>query len=153
MVGHHCPSNPQSLGKGAHGRKRPSLTPRGDTSPPTFKREGGGSLKEGPRLEGGWLLLYLCFLLSLLTRPGLLTQSLLTEEFQALVKRLPGDRFLNRTAISHFWAMDLDVQHRYQQLGTSLKLLARKTHRIIRRLFNLSKRCHRQPRFKLPKER
>ncbi|NXX39494.1 BRNP2 protein, partial [Tricholaema leucomelas] len=76
-----------------------------------------------------------------------------SEEFQALVKRLPGDRFLNRTAISHFWAMDLDVQHRYQQLGTSLKLLSRKTHRLIRRLFNLSKRCYRQPRFKLPKER
>lgn len=69
------------------------------------------------------------------------------------MKRLPGDRFLNRTAISHFWAMDLDIQHRYQQLGTSLKLLSRKTHRLIRRLFNLSKRCHRQPRFKLPKER
>ncbi|XP_009640985.1 BMP/retinoic acid-inducible neural-specific protein 2 [Egretta garzetta] len=76
-----------------------------------------------------------------------------SKEFQALVKRLPGDHFLNRTAISHFWAMDLDVQHRYQQLGTSLKLLSRKTHRLIRRLFNLSKRCHRQPRFKLPKER
>ncbi|KAM6343187.1 BMP/retinoic acid-inducible neural-specific protein 2 [Alca torda] len=76
-----------------------------------------------------------------------------SEEFQALVKRLPGDRFLNRTAISHFWAMDLDIQHRYQQLGTSLKLLSRKTHRLIRRLFNLSKRCHRQPHFTLPKER
>ncbi|KAM4773639.1 BMP/retinoic acid-inducible neural-specific protein 2 isoform 2-T2 [Cyanocitta cristata] len=76
-----------------------------------------------------------------------------SEEFQALVKRLPTDRFLNRTAISHFWAMDLDVQHRYQQLGTSLKLLSRKTYRLIRRLFNLSKRCHRQPHFKLPKER
>ncbi|XP_064283785.1 BMP/retinoic acid-inducible neural-specific protein 2 isoform X2 [Passer domesticus] len=76
-----------------------------------------------------------------------------SEEFQTLVKRLPTDRFLNRTAISHFWTMDLDVQHRYQQLGTSLKLLSRKTYRLIRRLFNLSKRCHRQPRFKLPKER
>ncbi|XP_038000583.1 BMP/retinoic acid-inducible neural-specific protein 2 isoform X2 [Motacilla alba alba] len=76
-----------------------------------------------------------------------------SEEFQALVKRLPTDRFLNRTAISHFWTMDLDVQHRYQQLGTSLKLLSRKTYRLIRRLFNLSKRCHHQPRFKLPKER
>ncbi|NWW15594.1 BRNP2 protein, partial [Falcunculus frontatus] len=76
-----------------------------------------------------------------------------SEEFQALVKKLPTDHFLNRTAISHFWAMDLDVQHRYQQLGTSLKLLSRKTYRLIRRLFNLSKRCHRQPRFKLPKER
>ncbi|NXC02383.1 BRNP2 protein, partial [Orthonyx spaldingii] len=76
-----------------------------------------------------------------------------SEEFQALVKRLPTDRFLNKTAISHFWAMDLDVQHRYQQLGTSLKLLSRKTYRLIRRLFNLSKHCHRQPRFRLPKER
>ncbi|KFO60981.1 BMP/retinoic acid-inducible neural-specific protein 2, partial [Corvus brachyrhynchos] len=76
-----------------------------------------------------------------------------SEQLQALVKRLPTDRFLNRTAISHFWAMDLDVQHRYQQLGTSLKMLSRKTYRLIRRLFNLSKRCHRQPRFKLPKER
>ncbi|NXH44876.1 BRNP2 protein, partial [Dicaeum eximium] len=76
-----------------------------------------------------------------------------SEEFQALVKRLPTDRFLNRTAISHFWTMDLDVQHRYQQLGTSLKLLSRKSYRLIRRLFNLSKRCYRQPRFKLPKDR
>ncbi|NXF32767.1 BRNP2 protein, partial [Nyctibius bracteatus] len=76
-----------------------------------------------------------------------------SEEFQALVKRLPRDRFLNRTAVSHFWAMDLDIQHRYQQLGTSLRLLSRKTHRLIWRLFNLSKRCDRQPRFKLPKER
>ncbi|XP_006033308.1 BMP/retinoic acid-inducible neural-specific protein 2 [Alligator sinensis] len=76
-----------------------------------------------------------------------------SEEFQTLVKRLPGDRFLNMTAISQYWVMDLDVQHRYQQLGTSLKLLSKKTRWLVRRLFNLSKRCHRQPRFKLPKER
>ncbi|NXI51141.1 BRNP2 protein, partial [Chloroceryle aenea] len=100
--------------------------------------------------EGGCLCLYLHHLLSWVYQCPL---SPTAEEFQALVKRLPGDRFLNRTAISHFWAMDLDVQHRYQQLGTSLKLLSRKTHRLIRRLFNLSKRCYRQPRFKLPKER
>uniref|UniRef100_A0ABI7WJR0 MACPF domain-containing protein n=1 Tax=Felis catus TaxID=9685 RepID=A0ABI7WJR0_FELCA len=76
-----------------------------------------------------------------------------SEEFQALLKRLPGDRFLNSTAISQFWAMDTSLQHRYQQLGASLKLLFKKTHRIVRRLFNLCKRCHRQPRFRLPKER
>ncbi|KYO24308.1 hypothetical protein Y1Q_0004335 [Alligator mississippiensis] len=76
-----------------------------------------------------------------------------SEEFQTLVKRLPGDRFLNMTALSQYWVMDLDVQHRYQQLGTSLKLLSKKTRWLVRRLFNLSKRCHRQPRFKLPKER
>ncbi|XP_044882750.1 BMP/retinoic acid-inducible neural-specific protein 2 isoform X1 [Mauremys mutica] len=76
-----------------------------------------------------------------------------SEELQSLVKRLPEDRFVNMTTVSQYWAMDLDVQHRYQQLGTSLKLLLKKTHRIIRRLFNLCKRCHRQPRFRLPKER
>lgn len=79
--------------------------------------------------------------------------SLPTEEFQALLKRLPDDRFLNSTAISQFWAMDTGLQHRYQQLGASLKVLFKKTHRIVRRLFNLCKRCHRQPRFRLPKER
>ncbi|XP_053892347.1 BMP/retinoic acid-inducible neural-specific protein 2 isoform X1 [Malaclemys terrapin pileata] len=76
-----------------------------------------------------------------------------SEELQSLVKRLPEDRFVNMTTVSQYWAMDLDVQHRYQQLGTSLKLLLKKTHRIIQRLFNLCKRCHRQPRFRLPKER
>ncbi|XP_063095874.1 BMP/retinoic acid-inducible neural-specific protein 2 [Cavia porcellus] len=76
-----------------------------------------------------------------------------SEEFQALLKRLPDDRFLNSTAISQFWAMDAGLQHRYQQLGASLKILFKKTHRIVRRLFNLCKRCHRQPRFRLPKER
>ncbi|XP_074859030.1 BMP/retinoic acid-inducible neural-specific protein 2 [Carettochelys insculpta] len=76
-----------------------------------------------------------------------------SEELQALVRRLPADRFVNMTTISQYWATDLDVQHRYQQLGTSLKLLLKKTRRLVQRLFNLCKRCHRQPRFRLPKER
>lgn len=76
-----------------------------------------------------------------------------TEEFQTLLKRLPSDRFLNSTAISQYWTMDANLQHRYQQLGASLKVLLKKMHRIVRRLFNLCKRCHRQPRFRLPKER
>nr|XP_056700946.1 BMP/retinoic acid-inducible neural-specific protein 2 [Euleptes europaea] len=76
-----------------------------------------------------------------------------SEELQALVKKLPGDRFWNITAISQYWAMDLDIQHRYQKLGTTLKMLSKKTHRIVRRLFNLAKRCRRQPRFRLLKER
>jgi hypothetical protein len=76
-----------------------------------------------------------------------------TEEFQTLLKRLPSDRFLNSTAISQYWTMDSNLQHRYQQLGASLKVLLKKMHRIVRRLFNLCKRCHRQPRFRLPKER
>ncbi|EPQ07113.1 Protein FAM5B [Myotis brandtii] len=76
-----------------------------------------------------------------------------SEEFQTLLKRLPDDRFLNSTTISQFWAMDAGLQHRYQQLGASLKMLFKKMHRIVSRLFNLCKRCHRQPRFRLPKER
>ncbi|XP_075793005.1 BMP/retinoic acid-inducible neural-specific protein 2 isoform X2 [Pelodiscus sinensis] len=76
-----------------------------------------------------------------------------SEELQALVRRLPEDRFVNVTTISQYWAMDLDVQHRYQQLGASLKLLLKKTRRIVQRLFNLCRHCHRQPRFRLPKER
>lgn len=88
-----------------------------------------------------------------LTPPELSFVSWPTEEFQALLKRLPDDRFLNSTAISQFWAMDTSLQHRYQQLGASLKLLFEKTRRIVRRLFNLCKRCPRQPRFRLPKER
>uniref|UniRef100_F1MA15 BMP/retinoic acid-inducible neural-specific protein 2 n=1 Tax=Rattus norvegicus TaxID=10116 RepID=F1MA15_RAT len=76
-----------------------------------------------------------------------------SEEFQTLLKRLPSDRFLNSTAISQYWTMDANLQHRYQQLGASLKVLLKKMHRIVRRLFNLCKRCHRQPRFRLPKER
>lgn len=76
-----------------------------------------------------------------------------SEELQALVKKIPVDRFWNITAISQYWAMDLDIQHRYQKLSTALKMLSKKTHRIVRRLFNLAKRCRRQPRFRLLKER
>ncbi|XP_016009861.1 BMP/retinoic acid-inducible neural-specific protein 2 [Rousettus aegyptiacus] len=76
-----------------------------------------------------------------------------SEEFQALLRRLPDDRFLNCTAIAQFWATDSSLQHRYQQLGDSLSALLKKTQRVVRRLFNLCKRCHRQPRFRLPKAR
>ncbi|XP_070795336.1 BMP/retinoic acid-inducible neural-specific protein 2 [Pituophis catenifer annectens] len=76
-----------------------------------------------------------------------------SEELQSLVKKLPVDRFLNITAISQYWAADVDIQHRYQKLGMTLKMLSKKSHRIVRRLFNLAKRCPRQPRFKLLKER
>lgn len=89
------------------------------------------------------------YIASLCSDPFLLP----TEEFQTLLKRLPSDRFLNSTAISQYWTMDSNLQHRYQQLGASLKVLLKKMHRIVRRLFNLCKRCHRQPRFRLPKER
>nr|XP_045372526.1 BMP/retinoic acid-inducible neural-specific protein 2 [Camelus bactrianus] len=62
-------------------------------------------------------------------------------------------RHVSQEIIGPFWAMDASLQHRYQQLGASLKVLFKKTHRLVRRLFTLCKRCHRQPRFRLPKER
>nr|XP_020670782.1 BMP/retinoic acid-inducible neural-specific protein 2 isoform X1 [Pogona vitticeps] len=76
-----------------------------------------------------------------------------SEELQSLVKKLPMDHFLNLTAISQYWAMDPDIQHHYQKLGTTLKMLSKKIHQIVCRLLNLAKRCHRQPHFRLPKER
>lgn len=106
---------------------------------------------EGPAGFGGWAPA--CPFWVCPARPRLSPVSLPAEEFQALLRRLPDDRFLNCTAIAQFWATDSSLQHRYQQLGDSLSALLKKTQRVVRRLFNLCKRCHRQPRFRLPKAR
>ncbi|XP_069087661.1 BMP/retinoic acid-inducible neural-specific protein 2 [Pleurodeles waltl] len=74
-------------------------------------------------------------------------------QFQSFLRRLPGDRFMNSTAVSQFWAMDPHLTHRYEQLVANLRLLLTKAQRIIRRLFTLCKRCHRQPHVKLLRER
>uniref|UniRef100_H3AB89 Bone morphogenetic protein/retinoic acid inducible neural-specific 3a, tandem duplicate 2 n=1 Tax=Latimeria chalumnae TaxID=7897 RepID=H3AB89_LATCH len=75
------------------------------------------------------------------------------EELNLFIKKLPTDRFLNSSTISHRWAIDSGLQRRHQQLEASLALLSKKAQRIVRRLFNLCKRCQKQPRFKLPRER
>ncbi|XP_069497250.1 BMP/retinoic acid-inducible neural-specific protein 2 [Ambystoma mexicanum] len=74
-------------------------------------------------------------------------------QLQSFLRRLPADRFLNSTTVSQYWAMDPHLTHRYEQLVTSLRLLLTKAQRTIRRLFILSKRCRRQPRIRLPRER
>lgn len=76
-----------------------------------------------------------------------------TDEFKAFYTRLPQNYFLNVSAIQHLWSMDNTFQWRYEQLETSMRLLSRRAHRVIFKLFSLSKRCHRQPQVRLPTER
>lgn len=75
------------------------------------------------------------------------------DEFKAFYTRLPQNYFLNVSAIQHLWSMDTMFQWRYEQLETSMRLLSRRAHRVIFKLFSLSKRCHRQPQVRLPTER
>lgn len=75
------------------------------------------------------------------------------DEFKAFYTRLPQNYFLNVSAIQHLWSMDNTFQWRYEQLETSMRLLSRRAHRVIFKLFSLSKRCHRQPQVRLPTER
>lgn len=76
-----------------------------------------------------------------------------SDEFKSLLKRLPTDRFLNVSMIARFWSADLSVQKRYAQLESSTALVLGKAQKIIRKLFTLSKRCPKQPRISLPRER
>ncbi|KAK7945432.1 hypothetical protein WMY93_001160 [Mugilogobius chulae] len=74
-------------------------------------------------------------------------------EFKSFLKRLPTDRFLNVSMIAKFWSADLSIQKRYAQLESSTALVLGKAQKIIRKLFTLSKRCPKQPRISLPRER
>ncbi|XP_007893718.1 BMP/retinoic acid-inducible neural-specific protein 3 isoform X2 [Callorhinchus milii] len=76
-----------------------------------------------------------------------------SEEFKVFLKRLPEDYFLNTSTILQLWTMDFSLQHRYNQLETNLKVLFSKAQKTIRKLFSLSKRCQKQPKFVLPRER
>ncbi|KAF7222857.1 BMP/retinoic acid-inducible neural-specific protein 2 [Nothobranchius furzeri] len=76
-----------------------------------------------------------------------------SDEFKAFLKRLPTDRFLNVSTIAKFWSTDLSLQKRYTQLEASTALVLGKAQKIVRKLFTLSKRCPKQPRISLPRER
>ncbi|KAG8013876.1 BMP/retinoic acid-inducible neural-specific protein 3, partial [Nibea albiflora] len=76
-----------------------------------------------------------------------------SDEFKAFLKRLPTDRFLNVSMIAKFWSADLSLQKRYAQLESSAVLVLGKAQKIVRKLFTLSKRCPKQPRISLPRER
>ncbi|XP_039591411.1 BMP/retinoic acid-inducible neural-specific protein 3-like [Polypterus senegalus] len=75
------------------------------------------------------------------------------DEFKLFVKRLPQDYFLNISSIQYLWSMDSAFQRRYDQLENSMKTLYSKAQRVVYKLFILSKRCHKQPRIVLPRER
>ncbi|XP_068445944.1 BMP/retinoic acid-inducible neural-specific protein 3a.2 isoform X2 [Clinocottus analis] len=76
-----------------------------------------------------------------------------SDEFKAFHARLPQNYFLNVSGIQHLWSMDSTFQWRYEQLENSMRVLASRAQRVIFKLFSLSKRCHRQPQVRLPRER
>ncbi|GCB66165.1 hypothetical protein scyTo_0000557 [Scyliorhinus torazame] len=76
-----------------------------------------------------------------------------SDEFKVFLKKLPTEYFLNASTILQLWTMDFSLQHRYEQLEASLKVLFNKAQKTVRKLFSLSKRCQKQPKFVLPRER
>ncbi|XP_061098133.1 BMP/retinoic acid-inducible neural-specific protein 2 [Conger conger] len=76
-----------------------------------------------------------------------------SEEFKAFLRRLPTDHFLNSSTVLKFWTADSALQRRYGQLEAGTKLLQGKAQKVVRKLFTLSKRCPKQPRLSLPRER
>ncbi|XP_028648936.2 BMP/retinoic acid-inducible neural-specific protein 3-like [Erpetoichthys calabaricus] len=74
-------------------------------------------------------------------------------EFQAFVRRLPLDYRLNMSTIFYLWSKDLALQRLYDQLEGTVTQLHSKAQKIVQKLFNLSKRCEKQPQYKLPRER
>ncbi|XP_076152143.1 BMP/retinoic acid-inducible neural-specific protein 2 [Alosa pseudoharengus] len=76
-----------------------------------------------------------------------------SDEFKSFLNKLPTDRFLNTSAILRFWTSDGALQRRYGQLEANTKLVTGKAQKIVRKLFTLSKRCPKQPRISLPRER
>ncbi|XP_065325550.1 BMP/retinoic acid-inducible neural-specific protein 3a.2 isoform X2 [Pelmatolapia mariae] len=75
------------------------------------------------------------------------------DEFKAFYARLPQNYFLNMSTIQHLWSLDSLFQWRYEQLENSMRVLSRRAERVIFKLFSLSKRCHRQPQVRIPRER
>uniref|UniRef100_A0A1A8D7F9 Family with sequence similarity 5, member C n=1 Tax=Nothobranchius kadleci TaxID=1051664 RepID=A0A1A8D7F9_NOTKA len=76
-----------------------------------------------------------------------------SDEFKAFYARLPQSYFLNVSMIQHLWSLDSLFQWRYEQLENSMRVLSKRAQRVIFKLFSLSKRCHRQPQVRIPRER
>ncbi|XP_066548298.1 BMP/retinoic acid-inducible neural-specific protein 3 [Amia ocellicauda] len=77
----------------------------------------------------------------------------LSGEFKSFVKRLPLDHLLNMSTIFQLWTKDMSLQHLYEQLEGSMKQIYSKAQKMVQKLFNLSKRCDKQPQYRLPRER
>lgn len=90
---------------------------------------------------------------ALLNATDLVFSFSVADEFKAFYSRLPQNYFLNVSAIQHLWSLDSLFQWRYEQLENSMRVLSRRAQRVIFKLFSLSKRCHRQPQVRLPRER
>ncbi|KAK1165265.1 BMP/retinoic acid-inducible neural-specific protein 3-like isoform X1 [Acipenser oxyrinchus oxyrinchus] len=76
-----------------------------------------------------------------------------SDEFKSFVKTLPRDHLLNTSTIFHLWTKDSSLQRLYEQLEGSMRQLHDKAQKMIQKLFNLSKRCEKQPQYRLPRER
>ncbi|KAG9273612.1 BMP/retinoic acid-inducible neural-specific protein 2 [Astyanax mexicanus] len=76
-----------------------------------------------------------------------------SDEFKAFLKKLPTDHFLNTSAILRFWSSDPALQRRHGLLETGTRLILGKAQKIVRKLFTLSKRCPKQPKISLPRDR
>ncbi|NXK18587.1 BRNP3 protein, partial [Arenaria interpres] len=76
-----------------------------------------------------------------------------SDEFKLFMKRLPMNYFLNTSTVMHLWTMDSNFQRRYEQLENSMKQLFLKAQKTVHKLFGLSKRCHKQPLIRMPKQR
>lgn len=75
------------------------------------------------------------------------------DEFKGFLKGLPTDQFLNVSTIAKYWSADFPLQRRYAHLESGTALVLAKAQKIVRKLFTLSKRCPKQPRISLPRER
>ncbi|KAJ8279102.1 hypothetical protein COCON_G00061680 [Conger conger] len=76
-----------------------------------------------------------------------------SDEFKMFLARLPQNYFLNISTIQQLWSMDSVFQRRYAQMESSMNGLFGRAQRVVYKLFNLSKRCQKQPQITLPKKR
>lgn len=75
------------------------------------------------------------------------------EEFQSFVGKLPTHYAVNTSAVEHLWRTDAGLLQRHRQLETRSNQLSTKARRTANKLFSLSKRCRKQPKIVLQRQR
>ncbi|KAJ3594341.1 hypothetical protein NHX12_003648 [Muraenolepis orangiensis] len=76
-----------------------------------------------------------------------------SDEFQSFVGNLPVHHAVNTSAVEQLWRTDAGVLLRYRHLKASSDQLFSKARRAANKLFSLSKRCRKQPRIVVQRER
>ncbi|CAL8280978.1 unnamed protein product [Lota lota] len=76
-----------------------------------------------------------------------------SDEFQSFVEHLPAHHAVNTSVVEQLWRMNAGLLQRYRQLKASSDQLFSKARRAANKLFNLSKRCRKQPRIIMQRER